>query len=102
MLTGTAYALYGTPGLRRSRARSPAPRPEGPDLAERASRRLAFAPADEKVRRPEEVADRARVKSGAAAEAVRARVDVLGESEVRALRDRLLRVAPDGPVCPAW
>lgn len=36
-----------------------APRPEGPDLAERASRRLTFAPADEKVRRPEEVADRA-------------------------------------------
>ncbi|WP_406470456.1 hypothetical protein [Streptomyces hirsutus] len=42
------------------------------------------------------------MKSGAAAEAVRAWGEVLGESEVRALRDRLLRIAPDGPVHPAW
>ena len=43
-----------------------------------------------------------RAAEEAAAEAVRAWVDVLGESEVHALRDRLLRVAPNGPVRPAW
>ncbi|MFE0805153.1 MarR family winged helix-turn-helix transcriptional regulator [Streptomyces sp. NPDC058812] len=43
-----------------------------------------------------------RAAEEAAAEAVRAWVDVLGEGEVQALRDRLLRVAPDGPVRPAW
>ncbi|WP_345596152.1 MarR family winged helix-turn-helix transcriptional regulator [Streptomyces marokkonensis] len=43
-----------------------------------------------------------RAAEEAAAEAVRAWVDVLGESEVRALRDRLLRVAPGGRIRPAW
>ncbi|MEJ1201928.1 MULTISPECIES: MarR family winged helix-turn-helix transcriptional regulator [unclassified Streptomyces] len=43
-----------------------------------------------------------RAAEEAAAEAVRAWVDVLGEGEVHALRDRLLRVAPNGPVRPAW
>ncbi|MFJ8192462.1 MarR family winged helix-turn-helix transcriptional regulator [Streptomyces sp. NPDC096094] len=43
-----------------------------------------------------------RAAEEAAAEAVRAWVDVLGEGEVQALRDRLLRVAPNGPVRPAW
>ncbi|GAB2787474.1 MarR family winged helix-turn-helix transcriptional regulator [Streptomyces chlorus] len=43
-----------------------------------------------------------RAAEEAAAEAVRAWVDVLGEGEVRALRDRLLRVAPNGPVRPVW
>ncbi|GAB3171695.1 MarR family winged helix-turn-helix transcriptional regulator [Streptomyces incanus] len=43
-----------------------------------------------------------RAAEEAAAEAVRAWVDVLGEGEVRALCDRLLRVAPNGPVRPVW
>ncbi|MFD5804167.1 MULTISPECIES: MarR family winged helix-turn-helix transcriptional regulator [unclassified Streptomyces] len=43
-----------------------------------------------------------RAAEEAAAEAVGAWVEVLGEDEVRALRDRLLRVAPGGPVRPAW
>ncbi|MFD5660966.1 MarR family winged helix-turn-helix transcriptional regulator [Streptomyces hirsutus] len=43
-----------------------------------------------------------RAAEAAAAEAVRAWADVLGENELRALRDRLLRVAPNGPVRPAW
>ncbi|WP_121746102.1 MarR family winged helix-turn-helix transcriptional regulator [Streptomyces sp. E2N166] len=43
-----------------------------------------------------------RAAEEAAAEAVRAWVDVLGEGEVQALRDRLVRVAPNGPVRPAW
>ncbi|MDT0611388.1 MarR family winged helix-turn-helix transcriptional regulator [Streptomyces lancefieldiae] len=43
-----------------------------------------------------------RAAEAAAADAVRAWVDVLGESEVRALGDRLLRIAPGGPVRPAW
>lgn len=43
-----------------------------------------------------------RAAEEAAAEAVGAWVEVLGEDEVRVLRDRLLRVAPGGPVRPAW
>ena len=43
-----------------------------------------------------------RAAEEAAAEAVGAWVEVLGEDEVRALRDCLLRVAPGGPVRPAW
>ncbi|WP_053849626.1 MarR family winged helix-turn-helix transcriptional regulator [Streptomyces sp. NRRL B-24085] len=43
-----------------------------------------------------------RAAEEAAAEAVRAWVDVLGESEVRALRERLGRIAPYGPIRPAW
>ncbi|NEB02162.1 MarR family winged helix-turn-helix transcriptional regulator [Streptomyces sp. SID13726] len=43
-----------------------------------------------------------RAAEEAAAEAVRAWVDVLGESEVRALCDRLGRIAPYGPIRPAW
>ncbi|MFF3847653.1 MarR family winged helix-turn-helix transcriptional regulator [Streptomyces sp. NPDC002328] len=43
-----------------------------------------------------------RAAEEAAAEAVRAWSDVLGESEVRVLRDRLGRIAPYGPVRPAW
>ncbi|NEB20552.1 MarR family transcriptional regulator, partial [Streptomyces coelicoflavus] len=38
----------------------------------------------------------------AAAEAVGAWAGVLGEDGVRALRDGLLRVAPGGPIRPAW
>jgi DNA-binding MarR family transcriptional regulator len=43
-----------------------------------------------------------RAAEEAAAEAVRAWVDVLGESDVRALCDRLGRIAPHGPIKPAW
>ncbi|MEV7073449.1 MarR family winged helix-turn-helix transcriptional regulator [Streptomyces sp. NPDC091972] len=43
-----------------------------------------------------------RAAEEAAAEAVRTWVDVLGESEVRALRERLGRIAPYGPIRPAW
>lgn len=44
----------------------------------------------------------ARAAEEAAAEAVRTWVDVLGESEVRALRERLGRIAPYGPIRPTW
>jgi DNA-binding MarR family transcriptional regulator len=37
-----------------------------------------------------------------AAEVVREWVGVLGEDEVRALRDHLARIAPYGPIRPAW
>ncbi|MET7734069.1 MarR family winged helix-turn-helix transcriptional regulator [Streptomyces sp. NPDC005402] len=43
-----------------------------------------------------------RAAEEAAAEAVRPWVDVLGESEVRALRERLGRIAPYGPIRPVW
>ncbi|MFG2462897.1 MarR family winged helix-turn-helix transcriptional regulator [Streptomyces sp. NPDC048523] len=43
-----------------------------------------------------------RAAEEAAAEAVRAWTDVLGEGEVRALRERLGRVAPHGPIRPIW
>ncbi|QIY70140.1 MarR family transcriptional regulator [Streptomyces sp. RLB1-33] len=37
-----------------------------------------------------------------AADAVRAWIEVLGEGEVGVLRDRLARIAPYGPIRPAW
>ncbi|KOG24406.1 MarR family winged helix-turn-helix transcriptional regulator [Streptomyces viridochromogenes] len=43
-----------------------------------------------------------RAAEEAAADAVRAWVEVLGEGEVRALLGRLGRIAPYGPVRPAW
>ncbi|MFF7925106.1 MarR family winged helix-turn-helix transcriptional regulator [Streptomyces mirabilis] len=43
-----------------------------------------------------------RAAEEAAADAVRAWVEVLGEGEVGVLRDRLARVAPYGPIRPAW
>ncbi|WP_406156109.1 MarR family winged helix-turn-helix transcriptional regulator [Streptomyces sp. NBC_00882] len=43
-----------------------------------------------------------RAAEEAAAEAVRSWIDVLGESDVSALRDRLGRIAPKGPIRPAW
>ncbi|MFI1724230.1 MarR family winged helix-turn-helix transcriptional regulator [Streptomyces sp. NPDC020489] len=43
-----------------------------------------------------------RAAEEAAAEAVRAWVDVIGEGEVRGLRDRLTRLAPYGPLRPSW
>ncbi|KUO16346.1 MarR family winged helix-turn-helix transcriptional regulator [Streptomyces dysideae] len=43
-----------------------------------------------------------RAAEEAAAEAVQGWVDVLGEREVRALCDRLVRIAPYGRIRPAW
>ncbi|MGW2048179.1 MarR family winged helix-turn-helix transcriptional regulator [Streptomyces sp. NPDC001858] len=43
-----------------------------------------------------------RAAEEAAAEAVRAWADVLGEGEVRVLCDQLARIAPYGPIRPAW
>ncbi|MFH8801774.1 MarR family winged helix-turn-helix transcriptional regulator [Streptomyces sp. NPDC017936] len=43
-----------------------------------------------------------RAAEAAAVDAVQAWVEVLGEDEVRGLRDRLLRVTPQGPLRPSW
>jgi DNA-binding MarR family transcriptional regulator len=43
-----------------------------------------------------------RAAEEAAAEAVGSWVELLGEGEVRALRDCLARIAPYGPIKPAW
>ncbi|MFF8969181.1 hypothetical protein [Streptomyces sp. NPDC014995] len=63
-LTRTAYALYEALGLQRARVRAVALRVEGLTPAERASHQLTFDPVDEKARRLEEVADRARARFG--------------------------------------
>ncbi|GGW48882.1 hypothetical protein GCM10010503_27120 [Streptomyces lucensis JCM 4490] len=63
-LTGTAYGMYEALGLQRARVRALALRAEGLAPAGQASHQLTFDPADEKVRRIEEVADRARAKFG--------------------------------------
>jgi nucleotidyltransferase/DNA polymerase involved in DNA repair len=63
-LTATAYALYETLGLQRARVRAIGLRAEGLTPAGQASHQLTFDPVDEKVRRIEEVADRARAKFG--------------------------------------
>nr|BFD85687.1 hypothetical protein StreXyl84_50880 [Streptomyces sp. Xyl84] len=63
-LTGAAYGLYETLGLQRARVRALALRAEGLAPAEQASHQLTFDPADEKLRRIEEVADRARARFG--------------------------------------
>lgn len=43
-----------------------------------------------------------RAAEESAADAVRTWGDVLGEREVRALREQLARIAPNGPIRPAW
>ncbi|KES03025.1 DNA polymerase [Streptomyces toyocaensis] len=63
-LAGAAYALYEALGLQRARVRAIGLRAEGLDPAERASHQLTFDPLDEKARRIEEVADRARARFG--------------------------------------
>ncbi|MES4892060.1 hypothetical protein [Streptomyces sp. NPDC096012] len=63
-LAGTAYGMYEALGLQRARVRALALRAEGLTPADRASHQLTFDPVDEKVRRIEEVADRARAKFG--------------------------------------
>ncbi|MFI2643497.1 DNA polymerase thumb domain-containing protein [Streptomyces sp. NPDC018610] len=63
-LTGAAYGMYEALGLQRARVRALALRAEGLAPAEQASHQLTFDPVDEKLRRIEEVADRARAKFG--------------------------------------
>ncbi|WP_446048269.1 DinB/UmuC family translesion DNA polymerase, partial [Streptomyces olivaceus] len=63
-LTRAAYDMYEALGLQRARVRSLTLRAEGLTPAEQASHQLTFDPVDEKVRRIEEVADRARAKFG--------------------------------------
>ncbi|MER6733449.1 DNA polymerase Y family protein [Streptomyces puniciscabiei] len=63
-LTKAAYGMYEALGLQRARVRALALRAEGLAPADQASYQLTFDPVDEKVRRIEEVADRARAKFG--------------------------------------
>lgn len=63
-LTRAAYGMYEALGLQRARVRALALRAEGLDSAEQASYQLTFDPVDEKARRIEEVADRARARFG--------------------------------------
>ncbi|MER6568925.1 hypothetical protein ABT288_22755 [Streptomyces sp. NPDC001093] len=63
-LTRAAYGMYEALGLQRARVRALALRAEGLAPADQASCQLTFDPVDEKVRRVEEVADRARAKFG--------------------------------------
>ncbi|RPE45072.1 nucleotidyltransferase/DNA polymerase involved in DNA repair [Streptomyces sp. Ag109_O5-1] len=63
-LARTAYGMYDALGLQRARVRALVLRAEGLTPAEQASHQLTFDPVDEKVRRIEEVADRARAKFG--------------------------------------
>ncbi|GFH37113.1 DNA polymerase [Streptomyces pacificus] len=63
-LTGAAYRLLDVLGLQRARVRALALRAEGLVPAERAAHQLTFDSADDKARRLEAVADRARAKYG--------------------------------------
>ncbi|MEU1043028.1 hypothetical protein ACFYP4_28305 [Streptomyces sp. NPDC005551] len=63
-LTATAYRMYEALGLQRARVRAVVLRAEGLVPAEQASYQLTFDPVDEKVRRVEEAADRARARFG--------------------------------------
>lgn len=63
-LTRTAYEMYEALGLQRARVRSLSLRAESLGPAEQASHQLTFDPADEKLRRIEEVADRVRARFG--------------------------------------
>ncbi|UTO68247.1 DNA polymerase Y family protein [Streptomyces rapamycinicus] len=63
-LTAAAYALHDALGLQRARVRSVALRVEGLTDAGVASHQLTFDPADEKSRRLEAAADRARARFG--------------------------------------
>ncbi|MFJ8783014.1 MULTISPECIES: DNA polymerase thumb domain-containing protein [unclassified Streptomyces] len=63
-LTRAAYDMYEALGLQRARVRSLSLRAEGLDPAEQASHQLTFDPTDDKLRRIEEAADRARARFG--------------------------------------
>jgi nucleotidyltransferase/DNA polymerase involved in DNA repair len=66
-LTATAYALHDALGLQRARVRAVALRAEELMPAGLATRQLSLDPREEKARRAEAAADRARVRFGAAA-----------------------------------
>ncbi|MFF8840044.1 hypothetical protein [Streptomyces sp. NPDC015130] len=63
-LTALAYAVHDSFGLQRARVRGIALRAEGLTDAEGAAHQLSLDPTDEKTRRIEAVADRARAKFG--------------------------------------
>lgn len=63
-LTGAAYRIHESLGLQRARVRSLSLRAEDLTPVERAARQLTFDPADERARRIEAVADRARARFG--------------------------------------
>ncbi|MEU6121698.1 hypothetical protein [Streptomyces sp. NPDC047123] len=63
-LTEAAYRMYEALGLQRARVRAVSLRAEGIGPAEGAAHQLTFDPVDERARRIEEVADRAREKFG--------------------------------------
>lgn len=63
-LTALAYAIHTSFGLQRARVRGIALRAEGLKPAEGAAHQLTFDPTDDKARRIEAVADRARAKYG--------------------------------------
>ncbi|MFE0651765.1 hypothetical protein ACFVZH_24565 [Streptomyces sp. NPDC059534] len=63
-LTTLAYAVHDSLGLQRARVRGIALRAEGLTDAEGAAHQLSFDPTDEKARRIETVADRARARFG--------------------------------------
>ncbi|MFF0064496.1 hypothetical protein ACFYRC_23675 [Streptomyces sp. NPDC005279] len=63
-LTGVAYRIHESLGLQRARVRSLSLRAEDLTPVERAARQLTFDPADERARRIEAVADRARARFG--------------------------------------
>ncbi|WP_137990269.1 DNA polymerase Y family protein [Streptomyces vilmorinianum] len=63
-LTALAYTIHDSFGLQRARVRGIALRAEGLGAAEGAAHQLTFDPADEKARRLEAVADRARARFG--------------------------------------
>lgn len=63
-LTTLAYAVHDSFGLQRARVRGIALRAEGLTGAEGAAYQLSLDPADEKARRIEAVADKARAKFG--------------------------------------
>ncbi|MEV7286417.1 hypothetical protein AB0O01_17875 [Streptomyces sp. NPDC093252] len=63
-LVQEVYRMYEALGLQRARVRGVAVRAEGLAARERGAHQLSFDPVDEKVRRIEEVADRARARFG--------------------------------------
>lgn len=63
-LTAAAYAMYEALGLQRARVRTLSLRAEGLGPAEQAARQLTFDPTDDKARRLEAAADKARARFG--------------------------------------
>ncbi|MFG2498811.1 hypothetical protein ACGFSB_11470 [Streptomyces sp. NPDC048441] len=63
-LTDSAYRMYEALGLQRARVRGISLRAEGLGPAEHAAHQLMFDPADDKARRLEAAADRARARFG--------------------------------------